>query len=1056
MEEIFVINDEITVEKPIDEYFKELEQRLQGMKRQLGEDTGALPVNTNLEKFNSHVDHAAMSSVLQRNVREYYNELKLLRADSQIYYPVPHEVYRDEWDDVPVLDPMEFTHARYTPVVTEDARDFGIDGYTLRLQRMDRRIKLLICVTLYNEDQDTVHKTMAGICDCLEVIYEKFVDGDGNKSLDWTEVACIIIQDGLKNAAEDFIASSTVQGFFSPVVIQSEVMSTPTALHLFEYTARYKKHAGIENYPPLQVIFATKGKNKGKLDSHCWFFDAFAYLIQPDYCVLFDAGTRPRPSALMDIVSHFQRYPNVGALTGELTVERPYKSFLTSVQFCEWKVSHLLQKPVESLCGFLTVLPGAFSAFRWVAVEGEPLRRYFYGLYSQAELNAFEANMFLAEDRILCLEVVAKKGCQYRLEYIKEAVAEADAVTKLTGLMKQRRRWLNGTFFALLYALGNFSRVWSESGHTVVRKIFLSLEFLYLTLNMIVGTWFGIGIFFTMLNMLIDVAFSGAPWLQQIGNVIQLMYLFLIIVQLVMNLKTKPEAVEKVHAFCAIYFCLYMLVFTGVSIAFLVTNRDFSFIGISSQKLGLLVTTLMSAIVGILLTALLHGEILAILGSGFQYWLMVPVFFNILQMHAFANADDISWGTKNLDTKRADHEAMKMASKALAYKVRPTRTSQAFWEAMDKMQAHLHDAKAVAAYNAKKEQKLKAFSAYLLIAWVGTNAMFIWLVMMFSSYTWEVCAATESEIAVMAIRSESEDYDKALAIADLVQTAVTMIQRGQQLYPFDGLQGFPEAYPMLVSGDAQSNTARGSRVTVLANATELFTNIDQSMPRFDEWLQESMGINASSTLGEWKKINMPLPGNTTYYDTTITCVEHYGYQYYLQIQFLILLVIVFFQVGGSIVFIFAHYFRKWSGKAFGTASMDRSSPEFGTGSGGKYVDGESEVADSEFEIAIQQPGSARYLSSSHRPIVMHVATGHPASETDGTTLTEKSLTAVTSDMGTTTAPGTEVDARSLGGTTAYATTIGMDNMSEYTEETESQVDEGRGRPRGARSPRYID
>ena len=95
MEEIFVINDEITVEKPIDEYFQELEKRLEGMKRQLGEDTGALPVNTNLEKFNSHVDHAAMSSVLQRNVREYYNELKLLRADSQIYYPVPHEVYRD-------------------------------------------------------------------------------------------------------------------------------------------------------------------------------------------------------------------------------------------------------------------------------------------------------------------------------------------------------------------------------------------------------------------------------------------------------------------------------------------------------------------------------------------------------------------------------------------------------------------------------------------------------------------------------------------------------------------------------------------------------------------------------------------------------------------------------------------------------------------------------------------------------------------------------------------------------------------------------------------------
>jgi len=32
-------------------------------------------------------------------------------------------------------------------------------------------------------------------------------------------------------------------------------------------------------------------------------------------------------------------------------------------------VSHLLNKPIESICGYLTVLPGAFSAFRWAAVE---------------------------------------------------------------------------------------------------------------------------------------------------------------------------------------------------------------------------------------------------------------------------------------------------------------------------------------------------------------------------------------------------------------------------------------------------------------------------------------------------------------------------------------------------------------------------------------------------------------------------------------------------------------------------------------------------------------
>lgn len=172
----------------------------------------------------------------------------------------------------------------------------------------------------------------------------------------------------------------------------------------------------------------------------------------------------------------------------------------------------------------------------------------------------------------------------------------------------------------------------------------------------------------------------------------------------------------------------------------------------------------------------------------------MPCFFNMLQMNAFCNADDISWGTKNLD-KSGTHEAVKTKSKKLAYRVRPTRTSKAFWSAMNELQAHMLDARQVAIYNARKEAKLRAFASYLLIAWVGTNVILVGIILMVSNYEWEVCAVTESEMAVSAIRTQAEDYDKALAIADLVQTAVTILQRGAQLYPFEGLQGFPQVRP---------------------------------------------------------------------------------------------------------------------------------------------------------------------------------------------------------------------------------------------------------------------
>ena len=62
-----------------------------------------------------------------------------------------------------------------------------------------------------------------------------------------------------------------------------------------------------------------------------------------------------------------------------------------------------------------------------------------------------EANMYLAEDRILCLKIFSRPYKKYYLAYLPDAYAEVDPVTNLTNLMGQRRRWINGTLFAFDY-----------------------------------------------------------------------------------------------------------------------------------------------------------------------------------------------------------------------------------------------------------------------------------------------------------------------------------------------------------------------------------------------------------------------------------------------------------------------------------------------------------------------------------------------------------------------------------------------------------------------------
>jgi cellulose synthase/poly-beta-1,6-N-acetylglucosamine synthase-like glycosyltransferase len=103
------------------------------------------------------------------------------------------------------------------------------------------------------------------------------------------------------------------------------------------------------------------------------------------------------------------------------------------------------------------VLPGAFSAYRYRAILGRPLEQYFHGDHSLADrlgpkgingMNIFTKNMFLAEDRILCFELVAKKGDKWTLTYVKPSKAETDVPESAAELIGQRRRWLNGSFAA--------------------------------------------------------------------------------------------------------------------------------------------------------------------------------------------------------------------------------------------------------------------------------------------------------------------------------------------------------------------------------------------------------------------------------------------------------------------------------------------------------------------------------------------------------------------------------------------------------------------------------
>lgn len=170
-------------------------------------------------------------------------------------------------------------------------------------------------------------------------------------------------------------------------------------------------------------------------------------------------------------------------------------------------MSNILDKPLESAFGFISVLPGAFSAYRYVALQNDkngqgPLEKYFAGekLHGGVGAGIFTSNMYLAEDRILCFELVTKRNCHWILQYVKSATGETDVPDTAPELILQRRRWLNGSFFAAIYSIVHFYQFF-RSDHSILRKLAFFIEFVYSTFNMIFA-WFAIGNFFLVFKIL--------------------------------------------------------------------------------------------------------------------------------------------------------------------------------------------------------------------------------------------------------------------------------------------------------------------------------------------------------------------------------------------------------------------------------------------------------------------------------------------------------------------------------------------------------------------------
>lgn len=370
-------------------------------------------------------------------------EVRLINGELILECKIPTILY----SFLPRRDEIEFTHMRYT-AVTCDPDDFTLKGYKLRqnIGSTMRDTELFICITMYNEDEIDFTRTMHGVMRNISHFCSRSKSRTWGKD-GWQKIVVCIVSDGRRKVHPRTLDALAAMGVYQDGIAKNLVNQKEVTAHVYEYTTQVSLDADLKfkgaekGIVPCQMIFCLKEKNQKKLNSHRWFFNAFGKALSPNVCILLDVGTKPGPNSLYHLWKAFDTDSNVAGACGEIKAGKGkgwlgLLNPLVASQNFEYKMSNILDKPLESVFGYITVLPGALSAYRYYALQNDatghgPLSQYFKGetLHGQ-NADVFTANMYLAEDRILCWELVAKRDERWVLKYVKSATGETDVPGK--------------------------------------------------------------------------------------------------------------------------------------------------------------------------------------------------------------------------------------------------------------------------------------------------------------------------------------------------------------------------------------------------------------------------------------------------------------------------------------------------------------------------------------------------------------------------------------------------------------------------------------------------
>ena len=169
-------------------------------------------------------------------------EVKLINGELVLECKIPTILY----SFLPRRDDVEFTHMRYT-AVTCDPNDFVETGYKLRqnIGSSPRETELLICVTMYNENEIDFTRTMHGVMRNISHFCSRSKSRTWGKD-GWQKIVVCIISDGRGKVHPRTLDALAAMGCYQEGIAKNQVNQKEVSAHVYEYTTQVSLDADLK------------------------------------------------------------------------------------------------------------------------------------------------------------------------------------------------------------------------------------------------------------------------------------------------------------------------------------------------------------------------------------------------------------------------------------------------------------------------------------------------------------------------------------------------------------------------------------------------------------------------------------------------------------------------------------------------------------------------------------------------------------------------------------------------------------------------------------------